>query len=149
MKEGLSPFPIFLSHFKQHSLAPPLCLGLAEACSTATRSSHLTAPATPGPHMQDTQGNKSLGRINGERGSCGCKKETVVDHLLPLDGKGEQGFLLSQLFSSSSSETAITSLELFLQLLLTASGVGEKMGQGGCAWNLRLISQAAGRRRWP
>lgn len=66
-----------------------------------------------------------------------------------LMGEENKPFILSQFFSSSSSETAITNLELLLQLLLAASGVGEKMGQEGCAWQLRLISQAAGRRRWP
>lgn len=53
--------------------------------------------------------------MNGERGSCGCKKESVVAHLLPAEGRGEQAFSVSPFFSSfSSSETAVT----------TASGVG-------------------------
>lgn len=55
----------------------------------------------------------------------------MVDHLLLLDGRGEQAFFVSQFFSSSSSEVATTSLELLLQFLLVASGVGEKTGQGG------------------
>ena len=59
------------------------------------------------PHTQVTEGNKTLERINGERGSCGCKKEAVVDHLLPAEGRGEQAFCLSRFFSSSSSETAV------------------------------------------
>lgn len=71
----------------------------------------------------------------------------ICSHLMGEENK--PFLLLSQFFSSSSSEIAITSLELLLQLLLVAFGVGEKMGQGGCAWELRLISQAAGRRRWP
>lgn len=71
------------------------------------------------PHTQVTQENKTLERINGERGSCGCKKETVVDHLLPAEGRGEQAFHLSWFFSSSSSEIAIT----------TASGAGRRWGR--------------------
>lgn len=74
------------------------------------------------PHKQVPQANKALERINGERPFCGCNKETMVDHLLPAEGKGQQASCLTRVFSSSSSETGITA----------ASGVGEEMGQGGC-----------------
>lgn len=68
------------------------------------------------PHTQVPQGKKTLERINGE-----SPMETVFDHLLPAEGRGEQAFCLTQFFSSSSSEIGITA----------ASGVGEEMGQGG------------------
>lgn len=148
VKEGLSPSPIFSSHLKEYSLPPPLCLGLAEACNTG--SSHLTVPATPGPHMQDTQGNKILeGSMVREAPVAAGRRLWLIicSHWMGMETK--PFFFLSQLFSSSSSEIAITSLELLLQLLLVASGVGEKMGQGGLCLAIRLISQAAGRRRWP
>lgn len=47
----------------------------------------------------------------------------MVGRLLPAEGRGEQAFCLSRIFSSSSSEAAIS----------TASGVGEEMGHGAAA----------------
>lgn len=63
---------------------------LTRCCRQRAQGLAVSRPHTSDPWKQV---------INGERGSCGCKKEPGVGHLLPAEGRGEQALCLSQFFS--------------------------------------------------